>query len=607
MTDVTDTGSAGSAVSDYMQEMLPEFVAESRELLDNVEDHLLNLAETSDSDLIRESIDTCFRNFHTIKGNAALMGIAAISNLAHAAETVLSDTRQASGGIAMNHRRWLMAVVDLLRASLVHLTAAEPLDTAAFESLMQAPDSATHSLDNLPIGFMDATSIDHADQLPLGEILIAMGKLNREDVAEALRHQRELRPKVQTEQRRSAENQNRNDDNHFIRPNTSLSPVRYKDIRVDVDKIDRLVNLAGELVTVADMLMHRGNDQINDQLNRLVGDLRGVAMSMRMVPIAVVFRKMKRLVADISQGLGKPVGLQIRGEETEVDRELAEQIGDPLLHILRNAIDHGIETPAERQAAGKPRNGQIVLEAEHAGDEVRIIVQDDGRGLDRERILIKAQEKGLITGTEKLTDEAVWRLILHPGFSLADSVTALSGRGIGMDVVRKNLEKVSGRLEIRSVKDRGTTITLRIPLTLAVIDTLLVGVGDDLFVIPLSAVIECAELKPNPGDRPYTGQIIEIRDEMIPQIRLRERYRIGGTPPADEQVVIVRTDTGRLGLVVDRALDKHQTVIKSLGRLYRRHREFSGVTLMGDGRLALIVNLQQLEHSPDRRGVPSDL
>jgi two-component system, chemotaxis family, sensor kinase CheA len=556
-------GSAESTGSDFMQEMLPDFIAESRELLDSAEDNLLMLAETADPELIQEAVDTCFRHFHTIKGNAALMGVTAFEGLAHAAETVLSNTRQTGGPMAENQRRWLISVVDILRASMTRLAAAEPLDTAAFDALKQAQNGPPHSLDTLPADFIGGTTIDHAEQVPLGEILIAMGKIRREDVAEALQRQRELCPVAEADDPNTVENEaNPNGDND--QPRNATPTVRYKDIRVDVDKIDQLVNLAGELVTVSDMLMHRGNDQINDQLNRLVGDIQGVAMSMRMVPIGFVFRKMKRLVNDISQSLGKPVGLQIQGEDTEVDRELAEQIGDPLLHILRNAIDHGIEDPAQRQAAGKPKNGLIVLEAEHAGDEVRIIIKDDGRGLNRERILAKAVEKGLVTGTEPLTDEAVWRLILQPGFSLAETVTPLSGRGIGMDVVQKNLEKVSGRLEIQSIKGQGTTITLRIPLTLAIIDTLLVGVGENLFVIPLSAVLECADLERSNGDRPYTGAIVEVRGELVPQIRLRERYRITGPPPAGEQVVIVQTDTGRLGLVVDSALGKHQTVIKSL-------------------------------------------
>ncbi|TBR08353.1 MAG: chemotaxis protein CheA [Lysobacter sp.] len=390
-------------------------------------------------------------------------------------------------------------------------------------------------------------------------------------------------------------------------PSTARTEAAETSIRVAVTKVDALINLVGELVITQAMLLQRaeGLDPVAHeallagiaQLERNSRDLQEAVMSVRMLPVDFAFSRFPRMVRDLATRLGKKVRLKTSGEATELDKGVIEKIVDPLVHLIRNSIDHGLEMAEERRAAGKDETGTITLSAVHQGGHIVIEVSDDGRGLDRERILRKAIERGLPL-SENPTDAQVWELIFHPGFSTAETLTDVSGRGVGMDVVRRNIQALGGNVEIRSVAGRGSTISIRLPLTLAILDGMTVAVGDEVFVVPLNVVIE--SLQPAPGDVRTIGggdRVLRLRDDYIPMLRLSEQYSLGaatgntsGTPIA----VVVESDGGRIALEVDELLGQQQVVIKNLENNYRKVAGVSGATILGDGRVALIVDADGL-------------
>lgn len=375
-------------------------------------------------------------------------------------------------------------------------------------------------------------------------------------------------------------------------------------LRVAADKLDTLVDLVGELVIVqaqiSQMVSERGDPMLTalaEQLERLSADLRDSTLGIRMLPIGTAFSKFRRLVRDLSSELGKDIELVTRGEETELDKTVLERLADPLVHLLRNSIDHGIDMPEERKAAGKRAQGLILLEAEHSGSEVLIRITDDGKGMDPEVIRRKAVEKGLIAADAELSDKELLKLIFLPGFSTAAQVTSISGRGVGMDVVHRAIDSLRGVIEISSELGHGTTITIRLPLTLAIIEGLQVQVGDGFFVIPLSLVEECVELHQRDVDPSGRKRIINLRGELVPYINLRRWFEMEGDSPEIEQIVITGVEGRRIGIVVDHVIGEHQTVIKSLGRVYRDVEGISGATIKGDGSLALILDVPRLVRS----------
>lgn len=372
-------------------------------------------------------------------------------------------------------------------------------------------------------------------------------------------------------------------------------------VRVSSERLDRLVALVGEMVMNQSRLTQvagsAGDANLSapvEELERLVSELRDTVLGIRMMPIGTTFSRYKRLVHDLSAELGKEIQLVTEGAETELDKTVLDQLADPLVHLIRNSIDHGIETTAERQAAGKPPQGTIRLSAAYIGSNVVISIQDDGRGLDVEIIRAKAIEKHLISSDAKLSREEILNLIFLPGFSTAKKVTSVSGRGVGMDVVRRQIDALRGSIQLSSEKDAGTTVALTLPLTLAIIDGLLVQVADIQFIIPMSAVAENVELPRIDRGRNNGRNLISVRGELVSYLSLRENFGLEGTAPDPEKVVIVRQGADRVGLVVDRVLGSHQTVIQTLGRFYRNIEVLSGATIMGDGRVALILDIAGL-------------
>ncbi|WP_321533148.1 chemotaxis protein CheA [uncultured Desulfuromonas sp.] len=372
-------------------------------------------------------------------------------------------------------------------------------------------------------------------------------------------------------------------------------------LRVPADKLDDLVNLVGEMVTVQSRLSQVANQRhdadllsIAEEVERLTEDLRDSTLNIRMLPIGSTFSKFKRLVRDISADLGKEVELKTTGADTELDKTVIEQLGDPLVHIIRNSMDHGIEMPDDRVAAGKSRTGQVHLSAEHSGDSVIINISDDGKGMDPEVIRQKAISKGVIGADEQLSHTDLLNLIFAPGFSTAQKVTDLSGRGVGMDVVKRAIESLRGSITLDSQKGQGSTVSLRIPLTLAIIESLLVQIGDGRYVLPLSAVEECIELTAKDIQDAHGRNLAKVRGHLVPYLPLRETFDIAGNLPAVQQIVITQINGHQLGLVVDDVIGEHQTVIKSLGPMYRDVQCVSGATILGDGSVALILDIVAL-------------
>ncbi|QXE85067.1 chemotaxis protein CheA [Geomonas nitrogeniifigens] len=372
-------------------------------------------------------------------------------------------------------------------------------------------------------------------------------------------------------------------------------------IRVPAERLDLLVNLVGEMVTVQARLSQTAAQRddaelmaIAEEVERLTAELRDSALNIRMLPIGSTFSKFKRLVRDLSAELGKQIEMTTEGEETELDKTVIEKLNDPLVHLIRNSIDHGIELPELREAAGKPARGTVRLAAVHSGDSVLITIADDGAGLDKEAIRTKGIERGIISASAELSEKELFGLIFAPGFSTAKTVSSISGRGVGMDVVKRAIESLRGSIDITSVRGQGTCITVKIPLTLAIIESLLVKIGNDSFMMPLALVDECVELTREDVARSHGRNLAHVREHLVPYIPLREHFRITGPPPEIEQIVITQVNGTRVGFVVDHVIGEHQTVIKSLGRAYKDTEGISGATILGDGSVALILDIPQL-------------
>ncbi|RUO31912.1 chemotaxis protein CheA [Aliidiomarina sedimenti] len=456
--------------------------------------------------------------------------------------------------------------------------------------------------------------ISELDQEPrrLGEILVECGSLTPEELEQALAIQSSkpqhalgeilinrgnTAPQVVeaaiAKQAQSTAGRSQNEDRAASKDGGTL--------RVEADRVDELINLIGELVISGASTAIHSQDSNNDALtesvstlNELIEEVRDASMRLRMVEIGATFNRFQRVVRDVANELGKQVTLSITGADTELDKTVVEKIGDPLMHLVRNALDHGIESPAEREAKGKPLNGQLKLNAYHDSGSIVIEIIDDGAGLDAERIRAKAIEKGLIDSTYELNKEDIYKLIFAPGFSTADAVTNLSGRGVGMDVVRNNIVELGGRIDIDSEQGKGTKLTLHLPLTLAIIDGFLVGVEESPFVIPLDSIRECVELQQDDAVEKNGRQYMNLRNEVLPFVRLRELFGMKTERPIRENVVVVHYGNQKAGIVVDRLHGELQTVIKPLGQLFSQLQGIGGSSIMGNGEVALILDIPTL-------------
>ena len=533
-------------------ELLQIFSAESEENLREMEVGFVQLESTPQDE---ETLQAIFRGAHTIKGNAAGLGFPALAKFAHGVEDVLDGLR----------------------------TGATVLTTPLATILLQAVDA----LRQLVTGAVKGNDELHPDHIELLEDLMieAGGGAEGTDRREAKRD------------RRTGAGRRRSDHTHGSRSQT---------LRVEIEKLDRMLNLTGEIAVARERLsglLEEEEDrprQIEEILeahraaDRLFMDLQEEVMKVRMVPLGPTFRQFVRTVRDVATAQGKLAYVELSGEDVDVDMNVIEHLRDPLTHIVRNAVDHGIEAPEKREALGKDPRGRLSLQAWHEGGSIVIKVQDDGAGLERSRVIERARAMGYGAEFDKLADSELFRLILEPGFSTASEVTEYSGRGVGMDVVRRNVEALRGAISIDSRAGIGTTITIRLPLTLAIIRGFAVGVDEETYIMPLDAVIECIEF-PRDGSDEFSGRgVINLRGQALPYLRLRDCFRLSGQPTERENVLVLRYHDQRVGLVVDRLFGENQTVIKPLSRTLGDLPGVSGSAILGNGRVALILEVEGL-------------
>ena len=634
-----------------LQRFHATYFEESREGLDAMEAGLLALDAGERG---AELINSVFRAAHSIKGGAATFGFAATAELTHVLETLLDQIRAGERAVEAAALDAMLGSVDVLRALLDEAEHQRPADPAQVRAVHQrlaavlggeavpvvadAPVAADAGgrLIGWRIGFQPEPSLFMSGNDPLRILreLEELGPLKVEARLDALPTFDALDPLqahigwtlelgapvkraaiddvfawVADECRLEIEaiQEQVVDTGPAAGANKTTGAEAESSIRVGVDKIDGLINLVGELVITQSMLQALGAglegalaermQAALEQLERNTRDLQDAVIGVRMLPVDAVFRRFPRLVRDLSGRLGKLVRLQTSGEATELDKGLIEKIADPLVHLVRNAIDHGLEDPATRSRAGKEPTGTISLAASHQDGHIVIEVGDDGRGLDRERILAKARERGLAV-PEQPTDAQVWDLIFQAGFSTADAVTDLSGRGVGMDVVRSNIRQLGGSVQLESHLGRGTRVTIRLPLTLAILDGMTVSVGNETLVLPLTHVREA--LQPAAGDVRTVkgeGRMLKVRDEYLPLLSLGDTYGYGRAGNEAPVAVVVEGDGHRLAVEVDALLGQQQVVVKSLERNYRKVDGISGATILGDGRVALIVDVAGLARS----------
>ena len=545
-------------------ELIQIFSAESEENLREMELGYVQLESTPDD---AETLQAIFRAAHTIKGNAASLGFPALARFAHGVEDVLDQLR----------------------------TGATALTTPLATLLLRTVDVFRFLIDGAVAGTSEDLLPEHHELLD--DLKIEAGG---HETAAPPAAPHEHSDRRSGEDRRVEERRTRN---------------KAQTLRVEIDKLDRMLNLTGEIAVARERLTglldsSDGSMLIDEILeahrsaDRLFMDLQEEVMKVRMVPLGPTFRQFVRTVRDVATAQGKHAYVEVSGEDVGVDMNVIEHLRDPLTHIVRNAVDHGIETPDERRQAGKDPRGRILLQAWHEGGSIVIQVQDDGSGLDRGKIIERARAMGYMSDLDKLSDSEVYRLILDAGFSTASTVTEYSGRGVGMDVVRRNVEQLRGSIAIDSRVGAGTTFTLRLPLTLAIIRGFAVGVEGETYVMPLDAVIECIEFPrvdiSDAGNRGF----INLRGQALPYLRLRECFRLGGQRPERENVLVLRVQEQRVGLVVDRLFGESQTVIKPLGRVLGELPGVSGSAILGNGRVALILDVEGLLREALRTDVP---
>ena len=557
--------------------LLTDFIAESRELLEHAEAALLGLEIDPDD---AEAVNTIFRAFHTIKGTSAFLALDYLTEFAHHAETVLSRVRdreiRCTGGyadLALRSCDMIRSLLDATQDALEGRGDALPDGYESLLSVVREPEAAGIS----ELGGRAPRSDDDANETPDGTMLLS------------------ARDAFAASERSAAR-----------RPGSGSDRSADSSVRVRTARLDRLIEMVGELVIAESMisqdpiLKQGGHIELNRKVThaeKIVRELQDLSMAMRMVPLKAPFQKVARLVRDLGARSGKRIEFVAEGEETEIDRNMVDFLGDPLVHMVRNSVDHGIEPPEERRAAGKPETGTVRLSAYHASGNVVVALRDDGRGLNREKIVRKAMQQGLIATAEGMSDKDVYELIFAPGFSTADQVTDVSGRGVGMDVVRRNIEALRGRIEIQSVPGQGTTFLVRLPLTLAITDGMLVRVGGERYIVPtinihLSFRPSRAALSTVAG----RGEMVMLRDEVMPLVRLHRIFGVDGAKeePTDALLMVVGDGNQRTALLVDELLGQQQVVAKTLGDGLGRVPAISGGAILGDGRVGLILDVNEL-------------
>ncbi len=584
-------------------EMRQKFISESDDLLNKIEVDALQLSETPDN---MELVAGLFRDFHSLKGNCGFMGFIDFEKLTHSIETLLETVQSGEVKAVRKVSDMIVEMLEVFKESITDIAGGGVGEIYGLDMYLELinnylPKDKQVDLDGhstklgdilVRQGAVNADEIDKAleeQNKPIGEILVEKGLVKKEQVEKALSAQKKMRPVIKRATGKDGKRQ---------------------DIRVDLAKLDNLIDLIGEIVIAENMVIHNPDlaglelDNFNKaagHLSKIVRELQEMAMVIRMLPISGLFRRMIRLVHDLSRKSGKKIDLQLSGESTEVDKTVIEKITDPLVHLIRNSLDHGIGSPEERVAAGKPETGIIKLEARHEEGEVQITLSDDGRGMDPAKLIAKAEAKGMLDGDgSQLSDTEALQLIFKPGFSTAEKITDISGRGVGMDVVRTNLEEIKGQVEVVSELGRGTDITMRIPLTLAIIDGMLIRVGSSRYIIPILSIRE--SFKPEAGAitvTPDGQELVRVRENLLPVLRLHKIHNLEPDSLRLEEglLIVLEARNGNLCLFVDELLGQQQTVIKGLSEYIGKQGEaygVSGCTILGDGEVCLILDVQAL-------------
>ncbi len=630
---------------DDMQEILEDFLIEAFELIEQLDQDLVEL-ENNPEDL--ELLNSIFRVAHTIKGSSSFLNLDTLTELTHHMEDVLNKARKGELSITPLVMDTVLESIDMMKALLYSvrdmgsdendeidikpvckrldaISKGEEVEIESSEASQEEEQEVSNEQEAETPKESEEPEVepDYSDMSD-EEVEAEIERLLQEKREEKKKKKKEKKPEAKSEpkkeDKKEPEKKPSSPKPQKAKKQSSAAPVKKSSgstleqtIRVEVKRLDHLMNLIGELVLGKNRLLKIYDDveeryegeKFLEELNQVVSsvsivttDLQIAVMKTRMLPIAKVFNKFPRMVRDLSRELGKQIELKISGEETELDKSIIEEIGDPLVHIIRNSCDHGIEDAETRLAMGKPEHGTIELKAYNEGNSIVIEVVDDGKGLDPDMLIQKSLEKGIITEREadNLSDKEAFALIFKPGFSTAASVTNVSGRGVGMDVVKTNIEKLNGIIDIDSEKGKGTVIKLKIPLTLAIIQALLVGAQEEYFAIPLSSVLETVRV---PAEEIYSIEgkdVLRLREEILPLVRLSDVFGIEEVFDSGENlyIVVIALAESKLGVVVDTLVGQEEIVIKSLGDYLQGIKGIAGATIRGDGRVTLIVDVGAL-------------
>lgn len=635
-------------------ELYKEFISESCEHIQDTEANILSL-EDNPEDV--EMLNSIFRCVHSVKGSAGFLGLEKIQKLSHELETALDKARKFELTITpkvtdvfLNSIDTLGKLIDSLAIRVTKVSGTEcerigkdvsdgDIDIgptlSIIDDILKEEDSEPEEIKEEEIvqeeefirdivfddeenpgkklgnilveeGIITKDQLDDAvreKDKKIGEILIEKGAVTQEQVNDAVRDKARKIGEILVEKGATS---SQNIEAAIQKQSTTKIDTGKSTLKVDTSKLDSLFDLVGELVVTHSLINEQFTDSQQDnaanrnlsQLGKIVKDLQDETMSLRMVPLKQTFQKMSRLVRDISASSNKSVRFEVSGEETELDKTVIEKVADPLVHILRNSVDHGIESAEERMKTTKPKEGRVHLAAFHRGGNIIIEISDDGKGLSKERILKKGIEKGIVSDPSSLSDEQIFNLIFAPGFSTAEKITNISGKGVGMDVVKRNIDNLHGKVEITSEEGKGSTFTIRLPLTLAIIDGIVVRVGPTRYIIPITAVEESIR----PGKDALStirkkDEVLNIRGEVIPLVRLNNILNINSTKtePWEAIVVIVQAENSRLGLMADDLVGQQQVVIKNLGKRFKACKGISGAAIMGNGEVGLIMDVNGIK------------
>jgi len=584
------------------KELLEEFLAEATDLLDNVDDDLITL-EKDPGDL--EILNRVFRAIHSVKGNASFLDFELLVAITHKTEDVLNRLRKEELLLTPEVMDVIMEAVGLVKLLLLDIKHEEMQDRSIDGTIKRLADILNNL--NTPTVSLPDNSTPVTEQPPPGT--------EPDDLIPAA--DSPLQPKtvypVATEEKYVGNSGKQSGKPPQAKESTKDEAADTSTVRVDVKRIDDLINQVGELVLERNRMLQLHIEyqntpdsaifdeeftKLTKRINFVTSELQAQVLKMRLIPVGNVFKKFPRIVRNLARDLGKQVNLQIFGEDTELDRSVVDEISDPLTHLIRNALDHGLELPDERIANGKQATGTIVLSARHEGNRIIISIKDDGRGIDTERVAAKALEKGLVTAEQlaEASRQDIFDFIFLPGFSTRDAASDLSGRGVGMDVVRTNTKKLNGIIELKSEKGKGSEFILKLPLTLAIIQSLLVEVNGETYSIPLSAIIETLRVRKDEFHSVGGRKILPQRQSTLTLLNLAKVFGVAGEKSEREYcyVVVVGAAEKRLGLLVTRLLGQQEVAIKSLGAYLSNVPGIAGSTIMGDGRVALIVDPAKL-------------